>query len=112
MGFEPTYSSEGIMRKIILVLAVMTFTPVHAQIVTMGASSCGQWVAVSKENSAEMLNVRNWLVGYMSGIAIGSGRNILNGVEPESIYLWMDNYCRENPSSNTAAGGTEYYFQL
>ena len=98
------------MRKIILVLAVITFTPVHAHIATMGAHSCGQWVAVSKENSAEMLSVRNWLVGYMSGLAIGSARNILNGVDPELIYLWMDDYCRENPSSNTAAGGTDLFF--
>jgi hypothetical protein len=100
------------MRKIILVVAVMTFTPAHAQIATMGAHSCGQWVAVSAENSVETLNARNWLIGYMSGIAIGSGRNILNGVDPETIYEWMDNYCRENPSSNTANGGTDLYFQL
>ena len=100
------------MRKIILVVAVMTFTTVHAQIATMGARSCEQWVAASKENSAEMLNVRDWLVGYMSGIAIGSGRNILNGVDPEFIYQWMDNYCRENSLSNTAAGGTDLFFQL
>ena len=100
------------MRKIILVLAVIIFTPVQAQIATMGARSCGQWVAASKENSAEMLNVRSWLAGYMSGLAIGSARNILNGVDPEFIYLWMDDYCSENPSSNTAAGGTDLFFEL
>lgn len=95
------------MKKIILVVAVMAFTTVHAQIITSyGRRSCGVWIAViSKTDPREMLDARGWLVGYLSGIAIERRKDILAGTDAESMFLWMDNYCRENPLSNTVDGG-------
>lgn len=40
---------------------------------------------------------RNWLVGFVSGYAYGSGVDILKTTDPDSLYFWMDSYCMKNP---------------
>jgi len=101
------------MKKIMLVVAVMTFTPVHAQTITvMGSRSCGQWAAVSGDPTVERAVIKNWLTGFMSGLAMGQGKDILEQTDADSIYLWMDNYCRENPLNSLSNGGNTLYHEL
>jgi hypothetical protein len=38
-----------------------------------------------------------WLVGYLSGVAAGLDKDLLTGMNNDSIFLWMDNYCHANP---------------
>jgi hypothetical protein len=83
---------------VLFMLLLMSFLSTAAPVMLAGGPSCGQWInerdATGKKpgewNSA-------WLLGYLSGLAAGMGKDILKEIESLSIYLWMDNYCRANP---------------
>lgn len=77
------------------------------QIQVRGVQSCGEWVKVRKANEASF--ERAWLIGLLSGIAIGTSKNFwensgANYLDNESVYLWMDKYCNANPLKNMGDG--------
>ncbi len=76
------------------------------------APSCGEWIDHRKKSDTLALSNTSWLVGYLSGLAVGSGKNFLPGNENTEIFSWMDNYCRSNPLTDIAAGGTSLMAEL
>jgi hypothetical protein len=79
-----------------------------------GGADCAKWL--EPENSTTALMNKAWLVGYLSGLNIGlyvdERRNTFNyfeGVTPQQINLWMDNYCRKNPLSDVTKGAADLY---
>lgn len=70
-----------------------------------GTPSCGEWIAHRKKSDTLALSNTSWLVGYLSGLAIGAGKDFLPGTDNTSIFSWMDNYCRSNPLKDVASGG-------
>ena len=70
-----------------------------------GAPSCGEWVAQRKKADTLALANANWLLGYLSGLGAGSGRNVLAGRDNAAVFAAMDKYCREHPFKDAAAGG-------
>lgn len=80
---------------------------------TVGAPSCGSWVSERAKGQTMMtLAEQNWLVGYLSGVAVGAASDFLKGTDNASLFLWVDNYCRANPLKNLAAAGTELAVEL
>ena len=77
-----------------------------------GTPSCGEWIAHRKESDTLALSNTSWLVGYLSGLAVGAGKNFLPGTENTAIFSWMDNYCRSNPLKDLAAGGVALMSEL
>jgi len=84
-----------------------------------GSRSCSKWMEEKRvANSAKELNkipvliTRSWFLGYLSGRADASGRNFLKGTDSESIFLWLDNYCRANPDKDLDAGGIDLAREL
>jgi hypothetical protein len=60
---------------------------------------------VHREKSDTLaLGNASWLLGYLSGLAAGGGKDALSGAENSSIYKWMDSYCRSNPLRDLASG--------
>lgn len=102
------------MKKILGILAVglmLSGVVITASAVTIrGVQSCGDWV--QERNSNNFGGDQIWLVGYMSGIARGTGKDFLIGTDNPSIFLWMDNYCRQNPLKNMADGGDDLFQEL
>ncbi len=104
------------MKKIIAVIAVslMLFvvatTASAVPVLTVNGGSCGAWVKTRTNNST--VQFMGWLEGYMSGLAVGYEKNILQGTDSESIFLWMDNYCKANPLNGVADGGLDLFFEL
>lgn len=74
-----------------------------------GIRSCGEWV-----NDKEILAFGNqtWLIGYLSGLAVGTKKQLLSGTDNQSIYLWVENYCRANPLRSLSDAGNALYFEL
>ena len=74
-----------------------------------GARSCGQWVEARKGgyNPAE-----SWLVGFLSGAALGANVDILKGTDNLSLFLWVDNYCRANPLKDLDDAGVDLFLEL
>jgi hypothetical protein len=84
-----------------------------------GARSCSKWLEEKRlANSAKEMNkipvliTKSWFLGYLSGRADASGRNFLKGTDSESIFLWLDNYCRANPDKNLDQGGIDLAREL
>ena len=68
------------------------------QISNIGGTDCGTWINQTR------ITDRAWAVGFISGINASLstekndilGKNIKSG---EQIWLYVDNYCRNNPLS-------------
>ena len=83
------------------------------------ARSCGKWIEEKRlEKSAKEMNkipvliTRNWFLGYLSGRADASGRNLLKGTDSDSLFLWLDNYCHANPQMDLDKAGIELEREL
>ena len=72
------------------------------EIAIKGATPCGKWVNESKENDWPRLINRSWFMGFISGKAAESRRDVLRGTDAASLYLWLDNYCQSNPLKDIA----------
>lgn len=104
--------NRKILTLAIVGLAISTFA-VDAQTVQLrGYASCGQWVAGNSGRPYSQFTNRAWLLGYLSGLASTSRKDILNGVDNESIFLWVDNYCQTNPLGNTINAGGDLFKAL
>ncbi|MBI3374998.1 MAG: hypothetical protein HY017_25025 [Betaproteobacteria bacterium] len=78
-----------------------------------GSFRCGQWIeALEKRNNsgadfATRVVMEMWLLGYLSGMSYESnkefwGEQNINWLDNQSVFLWMDNYCRAKPLENVA----------
>ena len=63
-----------------------------------GMSSCAIWTADRTARTVDALQDEQWVVGYLSGVAIWTpDLNPMKGVNAQAVWAWMDNYCREHP---------------
>jgi len=74
--------------------------------------SCGEWVKARHEKGLETVIKTNWLWGFLSGMSVGRGNDVLKISEVESYYLWMDNYCIANPLEDIADGAIALHVEL
>jgi hypothetical protein len=84
-----------------------------------GSRSCSRWMeekrlanGAHEMNKVPVLITRNWFLGYLSGRADASGKNFLKGTDSDSIFLWLDNYCRANPNQDLDTGGIDLAREL
>ena len=76
------------------------------------APSCGDWIAHREKSDTLAIGNAAWLLGYLSGLSISSGKDYLSGTDNASIYKWMDNYCRTNPLRDLSGGGNALAAEL
>lgn len=76
------------------------------------APSCGEWIVHREKSDTLALGNTSWLLGYLSGLAVSSGKDYLSGTDNASIYKWMDNYCRTNPLRDVSNGGNALAAEL
>lgn len=114
-----------ILTVMLIVLAIGYSANSHA-VILLGTPSCGQWVAGRTKDSQQASEVvqhikgeqyKSWLMGYLSGLAAISNAvkndvDVLKGAEAESIFLWMDNYCKTNPLDTLSDGGLSVFTEL
>ena len=89
---------------------LMTFFNTSAETVTMfGGPDCGQWLSRTDTRKA-------WVLGFMSGInSVVANKNLdpLDKINSANqIFVWMDNYCRNNPLKTASDGGQILYKEL
>lgn len=98
----------------LILLQVLTLPLAQAQrVLIRGVPSCGVWV---KDRATKDQFNANWLVGYLSGKAVGSGQNFwgrqgVNSLDYESVFLWVDNYCRANPLRDLGDAGQDLFLE-
>ena len=78
------------------------------QFVTFGDPDCGQWI---KNNS---YTDKTWLLGQLTGKnGEPRWRNPLNSLNSaEQAYLYVDNYCRNNPLGKVSSAGYALFLDL
>lgn len=77
-----------------------------------GVPSCAYWLQDREPGGHSSYFNAMWLVGYLSGAAVHSEKDILRTVDSESIAVWMDNYCKANASRNVAEGGEALFNEM
>jgi hypothetical protein len=77
-----------------------------------GATSCGTWVDQTKEDGILIRATRMWLIGYLSGRVMESGRDVMRGTDNPSFFLWVDNYCKANPLKHIDDAGDALFSEL
>jgi hypothetical protein len=85
----------------------------HAGAITVfGSRTCGDWIQNKNEGGVADAAQGNWLMGYMSGIAIGTGEDVLSNTSAASMELWVSNYCAKNPLDRVSRAGTMLFFEM
>jgi len=102
-------------RAIALLTGILFSLSASASVVEiMGTRSCSKWAeeqrmadSTKELNRIPVLITKSWFLGYLSGRAAASGKNFLKGTDSDSIFLWLDNYCRDNPKSDLEKAGDD-----
>lgn len=102
------------MRYVLVIAVLLSFTVPAKAVLVMSYSDCGRWLEWRKEEDQWTRVIEFWVSGFLSGLAEGS-RIEFWGLEPQitadQVFYWMDNYCRDNPLSDTHAGSLELFIE-
>jgi hypothetical protein len=78
-----------------------------------GVPDCGQWVAQAS------VQRKAWLLGYLSGLNTLHEVQSLSPKDPlsklgsaDQAFLWVSNFCRENPLKDAGWAGWKLFEQL
>lgn len=102
---------KKLLRTFVIATAALCVNLQAGSTVLMGSRPCGSWVK-EKEQNIPRLAGGAWLTGYLSGLAFGSGKDVLRGADAASIKLWIDNYCQANPLDNVDDAANALFFEL
>jgi hypothetical protein len=91
------------INAVLLIIGLLVTTGASA-VATIGSVSCGEWVKNREAKNRIMPSNLAYLAGYLSGIAVGTGNEFLRNANAESLWSWMDNYCKANPLNNVDNG--------
>lgn len=80
-------------------------------ITTRGAPACSAWLSQRASTDGEAIEL-SWIVGYLSGLAIGFNEDVLGPVDNPTISAWLDKYCRAHPLDSLAVAGQELFVDL
>ncbi|HEX3970014.1 MAG TPA: hypothetical protein VHX19_01755 [Stellaceae bacterium] len=96
-------------QRCLIAIALVTFAaPAYAQpgirVLIPSDDSCNAFVAaLNSGDRATMLDLGGWALGYLSGIAQQSGKNILGPVTSESLMDSIAESCQRDPSRAMSA---------
>jgi hypothetical protein len=75
-------------------------------VIGVGAvSSCGTWETA--RSSGYSFGYEQWVVGFLSGVAMASGNDFLSGTDADGIWKWIDRYCAAHPLDMIATAASE-----
>jgi hypothetical protein len=103
---------EGFKTTLFALALVIATTTTNAQVTVRGSPSCGTWVKDREAGGSPRLINLAWVVGYISGRAVESNKNVIRGTDNDSISLWLDNYCRNNPLKSVDDGADDLFVEL
>lgn len=75
-----------------------------------GTASCGTWTASRRAGGDPALQVQQWVSGFLSGEGMAaSGTDTLDGVDPDGLYAWVDNWCATHPIEQIITAAIAFY---
>jgi len=109
------------VRKIAVGVFLMALATMAEAGYVRGLATCAEWskartveaAGIAETSEAEAAAIYEaWLVGFLSGIAMQRDTEVLKGVDVSSIYLDVDEYCRDHPRDTTAQAGRDHMREL
>jgi hypothetical protein len=112
------YKKTLILHLLVIVVTVGLSQQVFPQekrfATVLGATdnSCADWVTARDRKKAQAYEF--WLTGFVSGINMSNdySNDFLSGIKANSLELWMDKYCRENPLKTVPEGALQLVQEL
>jgi hypothetical protein len=101
---------SAILRRCLLLALCAAAVAVEAA--EFGSPSCGEWVAHREKSDTLALGNAYWLQGFVAGLAAGSGKDFLTGMDSSAFNGWMDKYCQANPLRDLASGAVALATEL
>lgn len=103
--------------RLMLIVFSIGFSTNSKAVVVFGEISCGKWDKTSTakfgtDEAWDKIAHRIWLTGFLSGAAFSSNIDVLKNTDAESVYLWMDNYCRSHSLDTVTAGANALLIEL
>ena len=82
---------RNVFSALILLAVISPANADNIQMLGAGNVTCREWKSLRESN--DYFSAGNWMLGFLSGTAWDSGRNILSGQEPKKLFIFVDNYC-------------------
>lgn len=106
-------------RPLIGAALAFAITAVHAQedrfsLVGAGSMSCGKYSAQSTDAGTAMI-YQTWVQGFLSGLNVARKAKELplkQLPDFETIKLYLDKYCRDNPLGHPYTGALQMFVEL
>ena len=89
----------------------MTAIQASAQNVTVrGSGTCQAYLDAKRNSVQEAVKDLNWLLGYMSGLAVATQVDVLGkGDNADFMLTWVNAYCQLYPAKYLSDAGDLYY---
>lgn len=101
------------MKKHFVALVCLSLLSTSVPAVTvLGGGSCGQWISDRKSNKMMSATKEFWLLGYISGLAAATDKDVLKGMDSNSMEAWIDNYCGNNPLDRFVNAADALFIEL
>jgi hypothetical protein len=101
------------MLRVGLLAIAMAVTAIQASaqnVTVRGSGTCQAYLDAKRNSVQEALKDLNWLLGYMSGLAVATQVDVLGkGDNADFLLKWVDGYCQLYPAKYLSDAGDLYY---
>lgn len=96
----------------LMIFTTLTSMPCIAKAVTLiDSPSCMEFLRDFNNNTYDTIN-KNWLLGFLSGMAYTSGRDVLKNTNYSMIYHSVHIYCKEYPDASLDEAAESFFEKL
>lgn len=102
-----------LFKSLLIASLILASTLGHADNIQMlgaGNVTCKEWKKLRDNN--EYFSAGNWILGFLSGTAWDSGRNILSGQDPKRMFENVDKYCLANETDTVSDAAVALAYHL
>lgn len=105
----------------ILATALLAGSAQAATVAGQGTNSCGTWTSwrraaaaaetrggIQTDQARWSYQIEQWILGFLSGIAIRGSVDPLKGTDFEGVWAWVDNYCQAHPLDDLATAAVAF----
>jgi hypothetical protein len=91
------------VRAVLIVMSMVLMTNqalgAYRYLMGAGTSSCGAWLEARKSRGWKDIEMKTWVMGYVSGANVWSGLDydFLAAPDAPALYAWLDGYCPQHP---------------
>ncbi len=108
------------MRAILFIIVVLFSTSIQAEGITpkvwgYGTKSCSAYIAAYKVKESgdqakvwEYFRYRDWLTGFISGLTMATGVDVMQGVDPKSAMRRINLICEDDLGKDFFAATMEF----